>query len=262
MHTHLLAGTNILVTRPEHQAQPLCELLNDYGGHDIRLPVIQIEAHKLAKETALILTKPDEIDFAIFISPNAVSYGLAHLIAYEPLPASIKLVTIGQASAKKMYQMLGKMPDITPIDHYNSESLLALDSLQSQQVNNKNIIIFRGLGGRELLAIRLKERGAKVVYAEVYQRLKTKVSAQTLAALWKGDKQPDIITSTSNEGLHNLFEINADYREYLQKTPLVVVTHKMHDSARQLGFNNDIIIAKKASNNALLEAVLQWAKTQ
>jgi len=131
-------------------------------------------------------------------------------------------------------------------------------------VSNKKIIIFRGCGGRELLATSLRERGAEVNYAEVYQRIQPEVDDSQLDSIWGQltlNNKPDIITITSSEGLCNLLAIvKPRYQGLLLQTPLVVVTEKMRISARASGFNNVIIVASKASNDAILDSVLEWAK--
>lgn len=275
MQTDLLAGTRILVTRPAHQAQLLCDMLNAHGGLAIRLPVIKITSIALSKEMINIIENIDKTDFAIFISPNAVEYGIARLLAHGKIPDTLKLATIGKASAQKMRQILGRAPDIYPTEQYNSEALLALDSLQHEQVNNKTIVIFRGCGGRELLAESLRHRGAKVAYIEVYQRIKPEITIQHLETIFGTAEQPHIITITSSEGLDNLVAIlreaisndsqygnnvNHSYLECLWQIPLVVVTEKMRNKAQTLGFKNTIIVAAKASNEALLDSVLEWSK--
>ena len=282
-----LVDIRIMVTRPVHQAQVFCELLAEQGAQVIRLPVIEIEAIALSQKMTAVIETINEIDFAIFISPNAVEHGLAALFAHGRIPDKLKLVTIGKASAQKMQQLLGRAPDIYPEEQYNSEALLALDSLQSDKVNNKKIIIFRGQGGRELLAASLKQRGARVDYAEVYQRKIPELQSGVLASIFgtnsklseyegadcrgskcRGPNSPDIITVTSSEGLNNLVamidcssdEQHDSYLQQLWQTPLVVVTEKMRHSAQTLGFKNAIMIAARASDDALLESVLEWAK--
>ena len=281
MQTDLLAGIQILVTRPVQQAQPLCDMLNAHGGQAIQFPVIKIEAMSLSKKMMNIIKDIDKIDFAVFISPNAVQYGIAQLLAHGKIPDKLKLVTIGKASAQKMIQVLGRAPDIYPTKQYNSEALLALDDLQYEQVNNKKVVIFRGCGGRELLAESLIQRGAGVFYAEVYQRVKPEPERQSLEAVWgKNSRRPDIITITSDEGLNNLVAMLGDaisgaagekvhdtayssnnyYLESLRQVPLVVISEKMRIKAQTLGFNNTIIVADRVSNKALLDSVLEWAK--
>jgi uroporphyrinogen-III synthase len=298
VQTHLLAGIRILVTRPAHQAQPLCDMLRAHGGQAIQFPVIKIEATRLSKESISRIGDISNLDFAIFISPNAIEYGVSQLLAQGKIPDKLQLVTIGKASALKMKQILGRSPDIYPVAQYNSEALLALDSLQQDRIKNKTVVIFRGVGGRELLAETLTRRGAKVSYAEVYRRIKPQPEAHQLEMIWANDRGPDIITLTSNEGLNNLVAMLGDaafrqttsgdsgsrataagaeqgkrvnahethedsklsYLQQLWQIPLVVVTDKMRQNAQELGFKNIIIVASKASNEAILDSVLEWAK--
>ncbi len=254
-----------MVTRPEHQAQPFCDMLSQQGAQVIRLPLIEIAALPLDKNTRRILAQTELPDFAVFISPNAVAHGLAVLQQHKPLLNKLKLVTIGKASALKMQQILGREPDIYPTEQYNSEALLALDSMQAEQVRNKKVIIFRGQGGRELLADSLRQRGAQVHYAQVYRRIRPQLQTGILDNIWNGPLVPDIISLSSNEALNNLLAMHdtpADrhYLPQLLHTPLVVVTEKMRSNARQQGFTEHILLAAKAANEALLESVLEWAK--
>ncbi len=110
-----------------------------------------------------------------------------------------------------------------------------------------------------------------MIYAEVYQRVKPEPEPSSLKIIWGASKRPDIVTITSNEGLHNLVSMlkgtqsddkteKHSYLEYLWQTPLVVVTDKMRKEAQILGFKNAIIVAARASNDALLDSVLEWAK--
>lgn len=275
MQTELLANIRIMVTRPIHQAQALCDMLTAHNGLAIKFPVIKIAPLALSKEMINAIKAIDTIDFAIFISPNAVEYGIAQLRAHAKIPDTLKLVTIGQASAKKMQQVLGRAADIYPTKQFNSEALLALDSLQSDQVKNKRVIIFRGCGGRELLAQSLRKRGADVAYIEVYQRIKPVIKRTYAETVFSAAAAPDIITVTSGEGLDNLVAMlraaDSDvlyhdrnsrqlYLERLWQTPLIVVTEKMRQQAQTQGFKNTIIVAAKASNEALLDSVIKWSK--
>ncbi len=260
MQSKILAGIRVLVTRPVHQIQALCDMLEETGARAVCLPLIAIEPIPVSQQVETQLRQLSQISFAIFISPNAVEYGLEKLRSLGAIPKTLKLVAIGQASALKIQQILGRTADIYPRDQYNTEALLALDDLQANYVNHKHIIIFRGCGGRELLSDSLKQRGAIVSYAEVYQRIKPQYEAQQLANIWT-KQPPDVITLTSNEGLMNLVSLlDGQYWQQVRQTPLVVVTEKMARNAKKIGFKNTILIANKASNQALLDSVLKWAK--
>lgn len=260
-----LQHIRVLVTRPSHQAKALSDGFKALGAQVMSLPAIEIRAAQRdsapmpAQTTQLDWLKHlSDFDFAVFISPNAVEYGSALILAQGNIPDKLKLVTIGRASAEKLLQCTGRAADILPRDKFSSEALLALKPMQSQSVSGKKLLIIRGNGGREYLAEVLKQRGATVEYAEVYQRCLPPVDGKILAEIW-GDEPPNIVTITSAEGLKNLLQlVGVRYQELLRNTPIVVVTRSMLLLARELGFCNDIIVADRASNTALLNGVLQW----
>ncbi|WP_198262464.1 uroporphyrinogen-III synthase [sulfur-oxidizing endosymbiont of Gigantopelta aegis] len=269
---NLLAAARILVTRPAHQAEAFCAMLAKQGAEPICLPLIDIVVTPLKQSEIALLQALDTVSLAIFISPNAVEHGLAALLGQGKIPDTLKLVTIGQASADKMLQLLGRRPDIYPLEQYNSEALLALPALSEEQINGASVLILRGEGGRELLANTLRERGAKVAYVEVYRRQLATAAQPLLRRLFisNDDKNPalDLICLTSNEGLQNLQAmvetlpkaISNQALQCLWQTPLLLVTEKMRDNARQMGFTNTLLMASNATNEAMLESVLEWAK--
>jgi len=162
---------------------------------------------------------------------------------------------IGKRSADALVKH-GLYADICPQQAYNSESLLALEEMW--QVSGKKIIIFRGEGGRELLADTLRERGATVSYAEVYCRAIPAGSREQLNhALQEGDI--DIITVSSNEGMQNLYQMtDAENRDKLLHVPLVVMSHRTALFAGKLGFTQSPIIAPQSSDEGLVAAIEAW----
>jgi uroporphyrinogen-III synthase len=260
-----LEQIRVLVTRPISQSKALCDDFMALGAQVMSLPAIEIRAvdQLLGKESTMStqvewINRLTDLDFAIFISPNAVKFGTSLIFAQRNIPDKLKLVTIGKASADKLFQCTGRSPDIFPSDEFSSEALLALKPLQKESINGKNILIIRGNGGREYLADELKQRGARVEYAEVYQRCLPQVDEKSLAKIWCSEP-PQIVTITSAEGLKNLLQLAGNrYQGLLCNTPLVVVSQSMISFARELGFSNDIIVANKASNKALVNGVIQW----
>jgi uroporphyrinogen-III synthase len=169
-----LSGFVVLVTRPEHQADELVTAIDDAGGEAIRFPVIDIEPQDSADVSRRLEALP-AADITIFISTNAVMYGL-HCVAGDETAIAV----IGPAT-KSAIESAGRQVDIFPEQGYDSEHLLAAAELQD--VSGKNIRIIRGDGGRELLADTLRERGATVDYLSVYRRLTRAYSPNLLAGL-------------------------------------------------------------------------------
>lgn len=250
-----LAGVTVLVTRPVHQAQRLSTLIESAGGTSWRFPVLDIAGPRDPDKVRRTLAQLAAFDMVIFISPNAVQWGLEFVTAAGGLPAAVKVAAVGRGSARELAER-GIEPDIFPSRQFNSEALLAMEPLQ--QVAGKRIAIFRGEGGRELLAQTLRERGADIEYVECYRRVQPDNDpAALLAALGHGDV--DIITITSNDALENLLTLVGDGgRQLLLKLPLVVISERGQALAAERGFQGPIIIANQPSDDALLEAIIDW----
>lgn len=252
-----LHGRGVLVTRPAHQADTLCHMIEQAGGRAIRFPVLAIAPpHDMTAPLATV-ARLAHYDLAIFVSPNAVEYGLDLIGAQGGLPAGLRLAVVGEGSARALRARLGRGPDLQPSERYDSEGLLALAELQ--QVAGRRVVIFRGDGGRELLGQALRERGATVDYAEVYRRVRPAVDVAALAAQLAAGAV-DIVTVTSSEGLRNLLELaGADNAARLKKLPLVVVSERTAALAQELGFSQPAHVAALASDAGLVEAVARWA---
>lgn len=247
-----LAGVTVVVTRPEHQAAGLCQLIETNGGTALRFPVLDIAGPADTAAVAATVERLAEFDIAVFISPNAVQWGLKLVDSW---PAELKIAAVGRGSARELNHQ-GMTPDIFPEQQFNSEALLALEAMQ--QVAGKNIIIFRGEGGRELLADTLRERGAQVQYLECYRRVRPTLDPALLTVPLQQDAV-DIVTVTSNEGLDNLLALAGEAaRPALIRLPLIVVSERTRERARELGFHASIILARQPSDEALLEAVIDW----
>src|SRR5574340_743259 len=204
MAEHPLAGLRIAVTRPRDQAAPLARRIEQAGGIPLLFPLLDIES--AADQAALReqVSRLAQFDLAIFISPNAVQYGMAAIRAAGELPKNLKIAAVGQGSAKALRE-LGIVGVIAPTERFDSEGLLALPELQA--VAGRRVMIFRGDGGRELLGETLKARGAAVGYAACYRRSRPQ---QDIAALL--DAAPDALTVTSSEALEYLWQMLGDAR--------------------------------------------------
>ncbi len=247
-----LAGTGVLVTRPEHQAAGLCRLIEAHGGRAIRFPALEITEPGDPAGVARLLASIGGFDMAIFISPNAVTHGLP-LLPEGCLPSTIRIAAVGRGTARALADA-GQSVDIFPEARYDSEALLALPAMGS--VAGRRILIFRGEGGRTLLGETLTARGADVVYAEVYRRRCPRVDAGPLVARWCSEV--DLVTATSNDILENLFSILGESgARLLRDNPLLVISERMAARARALGCRR-LLRAPRADDPAILKAICSW----
>lgn len=251
-----LAEAGVLVTRARHQAGALCRMIAERGGRPLRFPVVDICDPLDPAAVQTILLEIDQYDMAIFVSPNAVLWGLK-LMPDGLLPPALELGAIGKQTARTLAEA-GYPVDIVPEHQFDSEALLETQELK--QVAGKRILIVRGSGGRELLADELQARGAEVVYVEVYRRSCPKVDAQRLIYRWTDDV--DVVTVTSIHLLENLNALlGSEGKNLLNQTPIVVISDRMRQRARELGCQQ-VILARGADEEQLMEALCVWIKNR
>jgi uroporphyrinogen-III synthase len=251
-----LQGVHAVVTRPAHQAQGLCDRIEAEGGVAVRFPLLEI-VPKIDTEFLQLIARLSDYHIALFISPNAVNCALPTIKESGGFPAHLHIGAVGKATAEAL-RAWDCPVSILPQQRFDSEALLDLPALNDVQGNN--IVIFRGVGGREHLADSLRQRGAQVHYAECYERRKPHSDPSILQRQW-AQNSLDIFIVTSVEGLKNLMDLTGDVaRDELLHTPLLVVSDRMAQQARQWGFKADIVCAVKASDPQVVEALCQWAR--
>jgi uroporphyrinogen-III synthase len=239
----------VLVTRPASQAEEFCPLLEALGCNVIRQPLLKIER---VAETPAIKSQfmnIDLFDVVIAISRNAAEMGLMTLDQYWPQwPLGLDWVAIGPVTAAVMTSQ--GLDVKMPAGQFDSEGALKMPELTD--VAGKKILIWRGVGGRETLAGTLRERGADVVYAELYQRLVPVYDEehwqQTLAS------KPLLLVS-SGQGL----EAIAAQQPSISKSVrgIIAPSRRVAELAESLGFSK-IQIAASAQDVDMLVAVEHW----
>jgi len=246
-----LDGAGVLVTRPAHQADALCALIEARGGRAIRFPALEIREPRDPATAAALLGAADTFDVLLFVSANAVEY------AMPGLPARPRGVigAVGEATARAL-QAHGLEPTILPAGRSDSEGLLSAPALED--VRGRRVLIVRGEGGRPLLGDQLAARGAEVRYAEVYRRALPALDAGPLVARWRDEVQ--VVVVTSREVLDNLVAlIGPTGLERLRETALVVVSERLASHARTLGIGR-VYVAAGASDEALVRAACAAAR--
>lgn len=251
MAEHPLAGLNIVVTRPRAQAAELVQRIERLGGKPLLLPLLEIAPAADGRALRELAQHLAAYDLLIFISPNAVRYGMAEIGARD-IPAQLKIAAVGQGSAQSLRDS-GIKQVIAPTDRFDSEALLALPELHN--VAGRRVAILRGDGGRELLGDTLKARGATVEYVTCYQRSKPRFDAASLLAA-----APDAVTVTSSEALGHLWEmLEEPARARLAAAALFVPHARIAELARQQGWRH--VVVAESGDDGMTAALVAWAHT-
>ena len=223
-----LAGCGVLITRPEHQSKELAAAVEAAGGNAFHFPAIDIigrDILDIGREFAALNTP----HIVIFVSSNAVAYGLPVVKGIET-----KIAAVGPATCASI-EALHVAVDISATDGFDSENLLNHASLQA--VEGKNIIIMRGQRGRELLGDTLRERGAKVDYLCVYNRIPHEPTLADLEDLESALNQQRIqfVTVLSAETVEYLVQILPPQSlSLLRKSTLVAPSARVLQTASEL----------------------------
>lgn len=246
-------GEVILNTRPRHQQAELTALLEAEGARVLSFPAIDILPVRPAGQSV----DPSRYDILLFVSRNAVD-GACEVFDTARLSAVARLGVIGSATRAALIERIGDPgARLITSEPYNSEALLAADALQ--QVAGKRILILRGQEGRNLLGDELVARGARVDYQEVYRRALPAVDDAVFEQL-VAPAFPTLAILTSNEGMHNLFElVSDDAAQRLRQIPWLLISERMRESALKLGHNAPILIASGASDAGIQQTICEWA---
>ena len=239
----------VLVTRPASQAEEICPSLEVLGCQVIRQPLLEIAA---VAETPTIKSQFMNIDLfhvVIAISRNAAEAGLLYLDQYWPQwPLGIDWIAIGPVTADVM---ITQGLDVKmPAGQFDSEGALQMPELNN--VAGKKILIWRGVGGRETLASTLRERGADVIYAELYQRLVPEYNEQQWQQVLVS--KPLLLVS-SGQGLEAIAAQQPRISESVRG--IIAPSRRVAELAESLGFSK-IQIAASAQDVDMLVAVKRW----
>lgn len=241
---------SILVTRPEHQSELLCRLINKQGWNALRFPTLEIVAYE-NKAINQQLKSINQYQWLIFVSANAVNFAVAENDGKIDCFQETAIIAIGKATEKALHNV-GLTVKLLPKAGFNTEGLLATSEMNN--VNGKACLIVRGKGGREALADKLRERGAKVDYLEVYRRNRpAKIPLDMATLLQKG--KLGAVTITSGESLINLLAmIDVSLHDKLQALPLIVISHRIRELAEERKFKQ-IVVTNNPGNTAIIEAL-------
>ena len=240
----------VLLTRLEAQNSQFESLFEGSDFCFVSKPLLTTEAIILSAETKKNILNLDTFDHIIFISRNAVNYGIPRLQDYWPQwPQSLSWFAVGPGTA-----LLLENEDLeiySPLQA-SSEGLLAMSELQMPR--DKKILIVRGVGGREALREGLEERGASVEYAEVYQRNLVEYKS----ADWAPLEGKVFALIHSGEALLHLSSILGNL---LKNYHLIVPSRRLQIMAIDEGFDK-VELASSQQDSDMLESLLKCTANQ
>lgn len=163
----------MLVTRPQPQADEWVARLRGAGFAAEALPLLHIAAVEPAPlRAAWSDVARAAVDALVFVSPNAVSHFFAARPEGTTWPARVLAAAPGPGTAQALVEagvpaecVLQPAPEA---ERFDSESLWERMGMLSWA--GRRVLVLRGEGGRDWLAQRLQEQGARVEFLQTYGR--------------------------------------------------------------------------------------------
>lgn len=209
-------------TRPDHRAKPLSLFLRQHGVKVIDLPLLTLVEKPMTVAEQAVLQSIDRYQVVVLVSEAAVKYGLARLatlVKLTELSKKITWVAVGDKTANyfnQTWQQLSELPAPTVIFPHekhaqNNEGLLNLPVIQALGKGDC-LQVWRGIGGRELLADTLAAKGVQVHLLNLYQRVLPSATTQAFA-VWQqtqSHNQPIIVLISSLTAWQNWQQLTAN----------------------------------------------------
>ncbi|MFQ6372627.1 uroporphyrinogen-III synthase [Shewanella sp. YIC-542] len=237
----------VLLTRPSGRNQSMEDALRQRGIPSLTTPLLAVEPLSNPEGETLF----HQADIIIFISTNAVEF--AQQAIGKPWPANKHYVAVGEATCNALSR-LGIKVLSAPKALQQTEGLLTLAELQPAAVNQQQLLIVRGQGGREDLGEALRQRGAKLSYWEVYRRTCPAYDPRQLCQRWQ-EFGIDTIVLTSGEVLQNLLTLlPKEYFPWLQACHIIVPSIRVERQALTAGLPR-VTNAAAANSQAVLKAL-------
>ena len=250
-----LLGKTIVVTRPLAQAQKICESLELLQAKIIHFPTLRIIAADDLQSSTQTFKKLSTYKIIIFTSANAVHFAVGLASKLGVTFNTSNLAAIGPAT-KVALEHFAYQVGIYPESEFTSEALLQHHAFQN--VNGQDILIVKGQGGREYLQQELESRGAKISNAVVYQRsVPENRNPLQLTSLVQKDT---LVLLYSAEAAQNLWSMcSKNEQAWLTNVNFLAGSSRIAEAATSVGVEKKPIIAENPSDEAMLQAVINWA---
>lgn len=243
MPDNSLYGCRVLVLREEEQGKELASLFQQCGAATILIPLIAFKSNREVLKR-VCSSSIATYTMIIFTSANGVRFFMntLHTDSNRNYFNGIKIIAIGTKTAKTLKDY-GIRADAIP-SVAQAEGIL---EMLPQSLINEKILLPVAKGARNLLPIELRLRGAHVDVWPIYETIFGRTPHQKIEdndyVLFTS---PSIVQAFFASGLYNgqtivPFCIGSITRNELEKN-----------------YKNEIITARTASSQGLLEAVIEF----
>lgn len=223
-----LTGLSVLVTRPAEANDVIVEQLVSLGASVVAQPAIRIGPPSDWTPVDAALKHLHDFDWLVFASANGVRYLFDRMKECNVRPLWWPLLAVmGSGTAEELIRC-GRRPDLVP-EQYRAESLA--DALAADAAG-KRFLLVRASRGRNVLAERLMDSGAKVEQIVVYTSEDVERPEPSTTSMLR-DGRINWITVTSSAIARSLARLFGDD---LCRAKLASISPITSETLRELGF--------------------------
>lgn len=243
----------VLVTRPAAQASEWVQQLRTAGLLAEALPLMAIAPAADGAAVAAAWASLPAQALVVFVSPNAAAHFFAAKPAPTQWPQTVLAASPGPGTTKVLRE-LGVSHIVEPAadaPQFDSEALW--QQLSAHDWAGRQVLVVRGEGGRDWLADKLREHGARLSFVAAYRRAAPQWSAAEHALLGEALAQPaqHLWFFSSSEAIDHLQALapQADW-----SGARAVATHpRIAERARRLGVGR--VIEARPSLGAVVACI-------
>jgi uroporphyrinogen III methyltransferase/synthase len=223
-----LAGKRVLVTRAREQAPPLVGELTGAGAEVVEFPTIEVRRLPDTAPLDRAISQLGGYAWIGFTSVNSVRFFWQRLAELRAtLPEGIRVAAVGSATARALSEMQVRV-DAVPTE-FTGDHLAA----RMGEVSDRRILLPRAVGGREALAVLLRERGATVDDLAIYESVAAVPTPEVLARL---EPRLDAATFTSGSAVKCFVELTGgNHRKVLGGAVVACIGPFTAAAARTVG---------------------------
>jgi uroporphyrinogen-III synthase len=188
-----------LNTRPVDRAAPLTLELQQAGWQVAEFPLLELVPLSLAEcdLAALSQLAVASVSVIVVVSPTAARLGLEALSALKIAPEqlNIRWLAVGQGTAQLLTEV-GICAEVPELE--SSEGMIASSALKDL-IPNERVMVWRGIGGRELVQQCLLARGVQLQVINLYERRLPKQCQSSWIKAWLQDDATRLPHQTLNK---------------------------------------------------------------
>lgn len=159
--------TTVLITRPEHQAEPLRSDLEALGAEVLHQPMIEIRPPESWDAVDDAIRHLPDFDYLVFSSSNGVDFFFDRLQARRAdFDLRCRFAVAGTGTDAALRRRIGRPADVLPT-LFSAEGML--EQLLPEAKGGKRFLLLRASRGRDLMKRALEQAGGDVTEVVVYQ---------------------------------------------------------------------------------------------